>query len=185
MSKIGVSLMGSARLFFSELRASLPLMLSLMLFGLFDFTQRVLPETGFDEAFEGFLEGPKVTHSGPLTDDYFQHYSQRLDDLTEKSIEGEKLALEGLPEAKITADEIIVDRNELQLLGIFKDDNFFAVIRYFVDDEGGYRVRKVTPGEKLMEFTVKSISRREVTLVGGEEETKFLRLFDLHLSDKI
>ena len=74
---------------------------------------------------------------------------------------------------------------ELQLLGIFKDDEYFAIIKHFVDDEGSHQLSKVVSGQKLVGLSVKSISQSEVMLVGGKGDIKILRLFDLNLNEKI
>ena len=184
LSKSGLGAIASARLFLKEFRSSLPLISALILFALFDFTQRVLPEKSFDKALKSDLEMPTVTHGGPLTDDYFEYYFQKLGVLSGGPSESEKTLFEDSLEDKIAESPKILDRFELQLLGIFKDDDFFAIIKHFVYDEGGHQLSKVVSGQKLVGLSVKSISQSEVMLVGGEGDIKILRLFDLNLNEK-
>ena len=185
LSKLGLGAIASARLFLKELRSSLPLASALILFALFDFTQRVLPEKSFDKALKRDLEMPTVTHVGPLADDYFEYYLQKLGVLSGGPVESEKTLFEDSLEDKIAESPKILDRFELQLLGIFKDDEYFAIIKHFVDDEGSHQLSKVVSGQKLVGLSVKSISQSEVMLVGGKGDIKILRLFDLNLNEKI
>ena len=185
LTKFERSPLTSSRLSSSDLRDSLPLICALTLVALFDFTQRVVPEWSLDETLERDLEMPNLTHSGRLADDYFRQYSQKLRSLSEKPEVRERLLVEGGSEGKLGEGDKNVDRSVLQLLGVFKDDSFFAVVKHFIDDEGGYKLSKLTLGAEIQGLSVKSISSREVILAGGNGDLKVLRLFDLNLSDEI
>jgi hypothetical protein len=168
------------KLFPSKMRLSMPIVSGLIVLIIFDFTLRVLPERVAKNTFERPVDNPRVTYVGRLADDYYRYYSQKLNDFKE----GEKLEQETiLPPAEMPQDkgaraENIYNISGLQLIGIFKGSEDFAVIRDRGDDE----VRKVVVGAKIARFSVAMISEREVSLVGDQGDVTVLRLFDFKLS---
>ena len=120
---------------------------------------------------------------GQLANDYYQYYSQKLIDSTAvRKPDGEiELSLDETQEDIEEKTEIDFNANRVHLIGIFQGSVYFAVIRDLSADNNG--LRKVVVGSVVGEYTVSSILERQVTLVGDQESTMILRLFEPKASE--
>jgi len=165
-----------------EYSAPLPILLVLTLFAAFDFVHRVIPTESRSNSAYKSIEMPDMS-DGQLANDYYQYYSQKLIDSTAvRKPDGEiELSLDETQEDIEEKTEIDFNANRVHLIGIFQGSVYFAVIRDLSADNNG--LRKVVVGSVVGEYTVSSILERQVTLVGDQESTMILRLFEPKASE--
>jgi len=169
--------------FIDELRRSLPLVLVLLGLALVDFFFRVLPSTEPSSASEDSLDLPDVNNNIRLSNDQLQYYLLKINEFGKKPDNSIQSIEDEAADKQIQAPEETAIVDEFRLLGVFKDEVFFAVIHH---SEAGKdsQMSKVQIGSEIRGFTVTSISKNEVTLVSEGDKVKVLRIFDINKSHK-
>ena len=169
--------------FIDELRRSLLLVLVLLGLALLDFFFRVLPSTEPSSASEDYLDLPDVKHNLRLSNDQLQYYLLKINEFGEKPDNSVQSIKDEVPDKQIQAPEETAIVGELRLLGVFKDQRFFAVI-YNTEAGKDAQMSKVQIGSEIRGLTVTSISKDEVTLVSEGGKVKVLRIFDINKTGK-
>lgn len=169
--------------FIDELRRSLLLVLVLLGLALVDFFFRVLPSTEPSSASEDYLDLPDVKHNLRLSNDQLQYYLLKINEFGEKPDNSVQSIKDEVPDKQIQAPEETAIVGELRLLGVFKDQRFFAVI-YNTEAGKDAQMSKVQIGSEIRGLTVTSISKDEVTLVSEGGKVKVLRIFDINKTGK-
>lgn len=171
------------RSFIDELKRSLLLVLVLLGLALFDFFSRVLPATEPTSASEDSLDLPDVNNNIRLSNDQLQYYLLKISEFGKKPDNSNQSIEDEAADKQIQAPEETAIVDEFRLLGVFKDEVFFAVIHH---SEAGKdsQMSKVQIGSEIRGFTVTSISKNEVTLVSEGDKVKVLRIFDINKSHK-
>ena len=168
----------------AALRNFSPLLIVLAGVAISDFSSRVLVSGAIDKPFDQPDSLTIRFDEDRLTEKSYQYYSRKLSKFDAP------MDPEGKPNGQDLADKVsnavVSDEHpELNLLGIFREEDFFAVFRTWTAGENTFDIVKVRVGSKIEGSEIKSITKFAVTLSQDDGDLELLELFQSNEGEEV
>lgn len=172
----------------AALRNFSPLFIVLVVVAIGDFSSRVLVSGAIEKPFDQPDSLAIIFDENRLTKKSYQYYSRKLAKF-DAPMDG-PMDAEGKPNGQDLADKVsnavVSDEHpELNLLGIFREEDFFAVFRTWTAGENTFDIVKVRVGSKIESSEIKSITKFAVTLSQDDGDLELLELFQSNEGEEV